>query len=210
MDFQIRVEEYKNDSFFARITNAKTLMKEISLMGLSAIQKNITSNISPKNAPLTQKIKQGGNTLRDNDDLLGSLNARHTENSAEVGTSCPYAKIHNPTDGKKETVIRPKRAKYLCIPAGPETRTLFRKYGWSPREVISGLENRGYSVYRPYRKGTSKRANVIMAKKGNEKAEVIFILKKSITISARPFMYLEQTVIDAMEMKVKKYYSADK
>ncbi len=210
MDFQIRVEEYKNDSFFARITNAKPLMKELSLMGLSAIQKNIESNINPKNSPLTQKVKKGGNTLKDTGNLKSSLTARHTDDYAEVGTNCPYAKIHNPPDGRKETVIRPKKSKYLCIPAGPFTRTKFRQYGWSPREVISGLEADGYSVYRPYRKGTSKRANVIMAKKKGRKAEVIFILKKSITIPARPFMYLEQTVIDAMERKVKKYYSTDK
>ncbi len=180
-------------------------------MGLSAIQKNIESNINPKNSPLTQKIKKGKNTtLRDSGTLRKSLTARHTENSAEVGTNVPYAKIHNPPDGRKETVIRPKKSKYLCIPAGPFTRRKFRQYGWSPREVISGLEADGYSVYRPYKKGGGRRANVIMAKKEGEKAKVIFILKKSITIPARPFMYLSNTVIEAMETKVEAYYSASK
>ncbi len=208
MDFQIKVEEYRNNSFFARIADAKPLMKELSLMGLSAIQKNLESNIKPDNAPLTKAVKKGSNTLRDLGDLRKSLTARHSDTSAEVGTACPYARVHNPDDGKSETVIKPKRAKYLCLPASPKTHTFFRHYGWSPREVIAGLESSGYSVYRPYKKGTSIRGDVIMAKKKGEKPEAIFILKKEVKIPARPFMFLSDKVIEAMSARVEQYYGA--
>ncbi|NVP24929.1 phage virion morphogenesis protein [Treponema phagedenis] len=181
------------------------LMKEFSLMGLSAIQKNIESNVKPENAPLTKSVKQGDNTLRDYGKLRASLTAQHSESEAVIGTKVPYARTHNPENGEKETVVRPKNAQYLCIPASPYTRTLFRRYGFSPRKVIEGLKNKGVSVYRPYRKGTSTRANVILAKEKDEEPKVIFILKKQITIPARPFMFLPDSVIKAMEKRAEDY-----
>ncbi len=208
MDTKIILEESHNNLFFNRLADAKPLMKELSLMGLSAVQKNIESNIKPDNAPLTKAVKKGSNTFRDTGNLKSSLTARHSDTSAEIGTACPYARVHNPDDGKSETVIKPKRAKYLCLPASPKTRTFFRRYGWSPREVIAGLESSGYSVYRPYKKGTSIRGNVIMAKKGKGKPEAIFILKRQVKIPARPFMYLEDKVIEAMSARVEQYYGA--
>ncbi len=209
MGFEIKIEEKKNQSLLNRIADTRPLMRRLSLMGLSAIQKNVEKNIRPQNAPLTQAVKEGNNTLRDSNILRNSLTARHTDKVAEVGTNVPYAQIHNPPDGRRKTVIKPKKAKYLCLPAGPETRKLFGQYGWSPREVIAGLEAKGASVYRPYKKGSKVRADVIMAKEKGGKPQAIFILKKQITIPARPFMFLPDRVIEAMDRKIEEYYGAD-
>lgn len=208
MQVKIEIEEHIKKSFFNRLANPKPLMKELSLMALSAIQKNIESGVKPDNAPLTKSVKQGNSTLRDSGKLRASLTARHSEKEAAVGTNVPYARLHNPEDGRSETVIRPRNAKFLCIPAGPETRKLFRKYGWSPREVIAGLEAKGFAVFRPYKKGGGERSNVIMAKEKGEKAFAVFVLKKSIKIPARPFMFLPDDVMAAVEKRIGEYYEA--
>lgn len=208
MQVKIEIEEHLKRSFFSRLANPKPLMKELSLKALSAIQKNIESGVKPDNAPLTKAVKQGNSTLRDSGKLRASLTARHSETEAVVGTNVPYAHLHNPEDGRTETVIRPKGAKFLCLPAGTYTRTLFRKYGWSPREVIAGLEAKGFAVYRPYKRGGGDRSNVIMAKEKGKEPFAVFILKKSIKVPARPFMYLPDDVMAAIEKRIGEYYEA--
>lgn len=208
MQVKIEIEEHVKKSFFNRLSNPAPLMKELSLMGLSAIQKNIESGIKPDNAPLTKAVKQGNNTLRDSGKLRASLTARSTETEAVVGTNCPYAHIHNPEDGRSETVIRPKNAKFLCLPASFETRKMLRKHGWSVRQVIAGLEKEGFAIYRPYKKGGRERSNVIMAKEKGKESFPLFILKKSIKIPARPFMFLPDDVMAAIEKRIGAYYEA--
>lgn len=208
MNLKIEFEDKKNFSFLKRAESMKPLMQELSLMGLSAIQKNIESNIKPENAPLTKDVKQGANTLKDIGTLRRSLTARSSETEAVIGTNVPYARVHNPEDGRSETVIKPKSGRFLCLPAGKYTRTLFSQYGWSAKEVIEGLKNKGIAVYRPYRKGTSVRGNVIMMKEKGKDAIPIFILKKSVKIPARPFMFLPENVIAAMQSRAEAYFNA--
>ena len=208
MQIKINYSGQKRQTFFNKIANTKPLMRELSLMGLSAIQKNIENGIKPDNAPLTKEVKQGANTLRDTGKLRASLTARHTETEAAVGTNVPYARVHNPADGRTETVIRPKKATYLCLPASPATRTLYRRYGFAARDVITGLQSNGVAVFRPYKRGTTERANIILMQKKGKKAEVIFILKKSITVPARPFMFLPDNVINTMLSRVEDYYAS--
>ena len=47
-----------------------------------------------------------------------------------------------------------------------------------------------------------------MAKKKGEAAFAVFILKKSVKIPARPFMFLSDAVIAALEKRVSDYYEA--
>ena len=208
MQIKIEIEEYANKGFENRVTNRAPLMKELSLKALSAIQKNVESGIGPENKPLTKEVKRGDKTLRDSGKLRASLTARSSESEAVVGTNVPYARVHNPEDGKTETVISAKGGKSLALPASAKTRKLFRMYGWSAREVIAGLESKKYSVYRPYKKGTKVRSNVIMAKKKGEAAFAVFILKKSVKIPARPFMFLPDSVIAALERRVSDFYAS--
>lgn len=208
MKIKIDIEEFVNNKFKNSTVNRAPLMKDLSLMALSAIQKNIESGIGPDNRPLTKEVKRGDKTLRDSGKLRASLTARHTESEAAVGTNVPYARVHNPENGQTETVISAKNGKSLAIPASAKTRTLQRKYGFSAREVIAGLQAKKYSVYRPYKKGTRVRSNVIMAKKKGEAAFAVFILKKSVKIPARPFMFLSDAVIAALEKRVSDYYEA--
>lgn len=171
-------------------------MKESSLVMLSCVQKNIERGAEPGNAPLTRAVKQGGATLRDTGALRGSLAAASDKKSATVGTKRPYAKtVH---DGAE---IRAK-GKWLCLPASPYTRTLYRRYGWSAREVIDGLRSAGGDVYVPYKRGTRERAHVIMAKEGRKAPRAIFILKKSVKIPPRPFMFLTDGAMQTIKRVV--------
>lgn len=208
MLLKITVEDKQSKNFMRTMESMRPLMKELSLMALSAIQKNIENGIKPDNAPLTALVKQGKQTLHDNGRLRASLHARSSKTEAVVATNANYAHIHNPEDGRTQTVIRPKSSKYLCLPASPKTRKFFRTYGWSPREVIEGFRAKGYAVYRPYKKGSQIRANVIMAKKKGEAPFALFILKTSVTIPARPFMFLSDDVIQAMSARAEAYYGA--
>lgn len=161
----------------------KSTMREVSLIALSRIQKNVTSNIGPDNAPLTQSVKQNNKTLRDTDTLLASLNARHDATSATVATPLKYAAIQN-TGGE---IVASK--KFLYLPASSEVRKFQRTFGFSVGEVIKGLRSKGISVFR------AGNARVIFYKKKNKEAEPLFFLVKSVKIPKREFMFLpEQTV----------------
>lgn len=187
-------------------------MKEISLMALSTVQKNIEKDITPANAALTQEVKKGDKTLRDTGRLRASLTARHSENEAVVGTNVPYAETHNPQDGRSETIIRAKNGKSLAIPASAQVRTFQRRYGFSASEVIKGLQKDGYTVFRPLKNG--KPGNVIFAQKKTISRKTmrgtsipIFILKKSVKIPARPFLFIPDAVLETMLDRVGAYYA---
>lgn len=213
MNLKLNIKERTNGSFFNRLGNTEPLMRELSLIGLSAVQKNIERGIKPDNAPLTKDVKQGSNTLRDNGKLRSSLHARYSQTQAIVATKSPYARVHNPEDGRTKTVIKAKSGRFLALPASPYTRTLYRRYGFSAREVIEGLKYSGAYVYRPYKKGSHNRSNVIMAvertKSGKKKKPVaIFILKNEVEIPARPFMFLDDATILALEKRAEQYYAS--
>ena len=187
-------------------------MKEISLIALSTVQKNIEKGITPANAALTQEVKQGNKTLRDTGRLRASLTARHSETEAVVGTNVPYAETHNPQDGRAETVIRAKNGKNLAIPASARVRTFQRRYGFSAREVIAGLKKDNYIVFRPLKNG--KPGNVIFAQKKVISRKTmrgasipLFILKKSVKIPARPFLFIPDAILETMLDRVGAYYA---
>lgn len=200
MKIELKIDSKENTKFFNRIGNFEPLMKELSLMGVSAVQKNIEQGIKPDNAPLTKDVKQGSNTLRDTGRLRASITADHDATTAIVGTNVKYARLQN-----EGGVIRPKKAKALCIPASPKTRTFQRRYGFSAKAVLDGLRGDGWSVYQPLNK-SGRRGNVIMAQKGkNKKPIAVFILRKSVTIPARPFMFLPESEIKKMQNRVDTY-----
>lgn len=212
MQYKIDTSVVTNASLFTNLYNTEPLMKEISLIALSGIQKNITSGIGPANAPLTTAVKQGNNTLRDNGGLMSSLNERHTNDEAIVSSSHIAAFVNHPEDGRKEIVIKPKNAKYLTIPASKQTRTFQRRYGFKPREVIEGLQRDGWIVFRPLDSAMKRPMNIILAqkkvlKKGSKQEAIkLFVLKKSVTVPVREFFFLDEAFLSAIDTKVMEYF----
>lgn len=151
---------------------------------VSSTQRKINGGIKPANAPLTTAVKQNSKTLRDRGQLLASITSRSDESSGVVGTNHIGAKL-NHFGG----TIRAKK-KWLWIPASSWTRAQQRRYGFSPGEVMSGLRKDGYGVWIQSKTGAS---GVVFAKKKGKRSKLrlVFILKKSVTIPARPFLFVD-------------------
>lgn len=152
---------------------------------VSSTQRKINSGIAPANAPLTTAVKQGGKTLRDRGQLLSSITQKATDTHTVVGTNHVAARISH-----FGGTISAKRAKMLWIPANPLTRTMQRRYGFRVRDCIEGMRRDGWNLWRPKRKDGSPK-NVMMAKKG-ETEFPLFILRHSVVIPARPFLFTDE------------------
>lgn len=130
-----------------------------------------------------------GRPLQDTGALRDSITSEQVNDTTySVGTTKIYAPIQN-----NGGVIRPKKGKWLWIPAAG-TRQLQRRYGYSVTQVLTGLKGEGYSVYRAGR-------TVCYRKKGGKKktAKVVFYLKESVEIPARKFFYLSDEEINQLK-----------
>lgn len=154
-------------------------MRKISKFLVSSAVKKINRGIQPGNAPLTQAVKQGKNTLRDNGQLMASIAPQNGQNWAAANTNVKYAKIN------QEGGTIQGKTKGLWLPAGAMTRTLSRRFNaQSAGELIRSMRSAGYSFYRV--------KNVFFAKAKKGKPFPLFIIKKSVEIPARPFLYIDQ------------------
>ncbi|MBR5965355.1 MAG: phage virion morphogenesis protein [Treponema sp.] len=166
-------------------------MRKISLRLASSAVRKINSNVPPENAPLTQAVKQGANTLRDNGQLMASVAPQSGSNWAAAATNMKQAKIlqYGGTIAGK--------GKGLWIPAGAETRRLMRRHNaQKPSELIKAMRGDGWSFYR--------RGKAFFAKKKKGEPFVLFVIKDSVKIPARPFLYLDDKDKKEVNAAVKK------
>ena len=155
-------------------------MRKISKYLVSSAVGKINKGVPPENAPLTQEVKQGNKTLRDNGQLMASIAPQHGNDFAAAQTNLAYAKINQ--EGGTIT----GKGKGLWLPASAETRRLMRKYNaQKPGELIDTMRGDGYSFFR-----TGK---VFCAKKKKGKPFALFIIKQQVKIPARPFLYIDNT-----------------
>ena len=167
-------------------------MKHISNYLVSSAQKKINNGIEPANAPLTQAVKQGSKTLRDNGNLISSISAHSGENWAAAGTNLKYAKIN-----QEGGTISSKKSRGLWIPSSANTRTLMRKYNAQKAgELISAMRADGYSIYRT--------KNICIAKSKRGKPFALFVIKESVEIPARPFLYIDESDEKYIQKQIRK------
>lgn len=137
-------------------------------------------------SPATAAYRGSGRPLQDTGSLRDSITFKVIDDkTVSVGTNKPYAAIQN-----NGGVINAKK-NWLWIPAAG-TRQLQRRYGYSPTDVLNGLKAEGYSIFRKgrtmcYREKKKRRNESGILKNVDH---VIFYLKKSVDIPARPFFYL--------------------
>lgn len=179
----------------------KTVMPYISQYLRSCADKKINEGVPPANAPLTQAVKQGSKTLRDNGTLAASISEHSGDDWAAAGTNLKYAKIN-----QEGGTIRSK-GKGLWIPAGAETRRLMRKFGATkPGQLITSMKAAGYNMWR--------RSGAFMASSKGGKPFVLFIIKASVKIPARPFLYItereEKFIMDKINSAVMDSLKEDK
>lgn len=154
------------------------VMQKISQHLASSAVKKINGGIQPANAPLTQAVKGGNKTLRDNTTLMSSIAAHSGQDWAAAGTNLKYAKI------QQEGGTIASKGKGLWLPAGAQTRRLSRKYNaQSAGDLISAMKSDGYSFYRA--------GKVFFARKKKGEPFPLFVIKQTVTIPARPFLYID-------------------
>ena len=133
-----------------------------------------------ENSALTVAIKRGSNPLRDTGQLMISIH--HTmrgTDSVVVSTNRAGARLQN-----EGGTIRPKRGKYLWIPANYKVRQDLMRSGWSITNLIRKLKATGKC---------RKSGHAFLYRKGKEDEwEVIFILKESVHIPQRRFFGFEE------------------
>ena len=157
----------------------------IGQMAVDAIRTRIVkgNGFAPLSGATKEFRGENAKPLRDTSHLQESFSYRFDGDSGViVGSDNKVAAVQN--DGM---TIRAKK-EWLFIPASAFTRQLMRRYGYSPKEVLSGLRGDGYSVFRAGRAVgyRSKR------KTGGEyKITWVYWLKKEVIIPARRFFYLD-------------------
>lgn len=161
-------------------------MRRVSKYLVSSAVRKINGNIPPENAPITQEVKQGNKTLRDDGQLMASIAPQNGKDWAAAQTNKKQAKILQ--EGGTVTA----KGKSLAIPASYQTRLLMRRYNaQKPRELIEAMKADGYNVFRLKKEGGGS-TNILLAKKKRGEPFALFILKKSVKIPARPFLYLDE------------------
>lgn len=179
------------------------LLDGLGARATSLVQKNIRDGDWEPNAPLTRAIKgAGAKPLMDDGHLLASITYRVEGSRAIVWTARPGANIVH-SGGK----IRATKSKFLTIPAGRKTRSLMGSYGLTPRACIEGMRKAGFDVFFRQERGGGSGMILYLppkAKKGT-KPTVLFILKKEVTIPARPFLRLPKESLAILARYVLKF-----
>lgn len=169
----------------------ESTMRKMSKYLVSSAVRKINSNIPPENAPLTQKVKGGKNTLRDNGQLMASIAPQNGKDWAAAQTNLKYAKINQ--EGGEIT----GKGKGLWLPASAKTRTLMRRYNaQKPGELINAMKADGYSF--------SRTGKVFCAKTRKGKPFALFLIKRSVKIPARPFLYIDDADERYITKEIKK------
>lgn len=164
-------------------------MRRVSKYLVSSAVRKINGHIPPENAPLTQTVKRGNKTLRDKGQLMASIAPQNGRDWAAAQTNKAQARILQEGGEIKG------KGKGLWLPASKRTRSLMRKYNAQrPGELIDAMKANGYTLFR-----TGK---VFCARKKRGKGEpfALFIIKDSVKIPARPFLYID----DADEKYINK------
>ena len=179
----------------------KGVMPYVAQYLRSCADRKIRDGVPPENAPLTKEVKQGSQTLRDNGTLAASISEHSGDDWAAAGTNVKYAKIN------QEGGIIISKGKGLWIPAGSETRRLMRKFGATkPGQLITSMKAAGYNMWR--------RGGAFMASSKGGKPFVLFIVKASVKIPARPFLYItereEKFIMDKINSAVMDSLKDDK
>lgn len=169
----------------------ESTMRKMSKYLVSSAVGKINKNIPPANAPLTQEVKQGNKTLRDNGQLMASIAPQSGKTWAAAQTNLKYAKINQ--EGGEIT----GKGKGLWLPASAKTRTLMRRYNaQKPSELINAMKADGYSF--------SRTGKVFCARTRNGKPFALFVIKRSVKIPSRPFLYIDEQDEKYISREIKK------
>lgn len=155
--------------------------------------------------------REGGRTMLLSNRLRNSIGTLGDEGvfdvtkmSVTLGTNTVYARLM-----QEGGIVRPKTAKALAIPLTREARKAASNVA-SIRDIpnLVFLPSKGkpetIGVLGKVAKGTSKKTGV-------QKGDFVpwFALRKSVTIPARPFLYIEDGDIPMIERVIRRYIATE-
>jgi phage gpG-like protein len=158
----------------------------------SGADRRIRDGVPPANSPLTAALKRGSQTLKDSGDMARGIAPHSGALWADASSNAKQARLL-----QEGGTIRPKKARALWIPAGLKTRELMKERGaHTPGDLIRIMKADGYGwfytplskVYCMYKKGKALKGGGT-GKDG--KPFALFIVRSSVTIPARPFLYID-------------------
>jgi len=150
---------------------------------VSITQRRIKRGVPPPNAPLTRALKGGSKTLQNTGRLLASITHKVGHNFVAVGTDVKYAPIQ-----QFGGIIRAKHGN-LAIPASRDTLGLMRRYGASVSACLDKMKEDGWRIWKS-KSGKSILGQKYRNGKPTGKVKILFYLKPSVRIPARPFLRL--------------------
>jgi phage gpG-like protein len=183
---------YRPPDYAARLgAGLAPVMRKAAMYLQSSADRKISGGVAPPNAPLTQEVKRGSQTLRDRSELVKSIASHSGDSWADASTNLAYARIQ-----QEGGTISPKNAKALWIPASAKTREKMRHYNaWTPGKLIAAMKADGYAGYKAgkayfiYKKGRELKSGK-HGKRGQE--FMLFIIKDSVKLPPRPFLYIDE------------------
>lgn len=172
--------------------------------------------------------REGGRTMLLSNRLRNSIGTLGDEGvfdvtkmSVTLGTNTVYARLM-----QEGGIVRPKTAKFLAIPVNRKARRASATVAtirdipnlvWLPSKAgdtggvlgkkIGGDIEKYKGDVRAVRHGEGKRAGTGKSVKGF--FEPWFVLKKSVTIPARPFLYIEDGDIPMIERVIRRYIATE-
>lgn len=167
IEVTIKVKEHSTD-----FSISKALSRSARYLA-SKTQDRIAHGTYQQNAPLTVALKRSSKPLADTNLLLSSITYRTEVDKAIVGTNRLGARINN-----EGGVITAKKSR-LWIPA----------QRWIKR-LVMGMGTSGALAYLRKRGSVWFTKSAVMYKAKSGKPQVVWILKKSVTIPRRRFMYI--------------------
>ncbi len=175
----------------ASLTNPRNLnpvLKSASLMMVSSAKDCLNRGQTPDGIPfppLAHTRPAGGNKpLRDKGLLAASISGRNSDTEAAAATNLEYAALQN-----YGGTVTAKKSKFLAIPL-----TLEAARAGSPRNfprrlvaIVQSAQNRGVLI--------------------DNELEPQYVLVKSVTIPARPFMGFGPKLLDRLTLLFQEYFT---
>lgn len=174
----------KTSEHAAALSVSKALKRSARYME-SKTQERIRSGKYKANAPLTVALKGSSKPLADTGLLLSSINGRVEGSTAIISTNRLGARIQN----EGGTITAKRR---LWIPAQRWVKKKVMALGTAG--ALRDLKRSG-TVW--FRKG------YVMYRSKNGKSQIVWYLKKSVTIPQRRFMYIDDNDITVIKENFK-------
>lgn len=181
---------------FEKLRNYRAPLKQAGVYMLAETDKNFRQQRSPdgrpwkKLSPITKGARRGGGgggkPLQDTGFMKGSIFFKPQGNDRlKIFSKSKWAAFHQGLDKSgrqvREHKIKPVKKKYLAIPLKPISRTK------KPREFKDAFIRK------------SKKGRLVIVRPRGEGLEALYLLKKEVTVPARPFLGFSKRNINDIE-----------